>query len=85
VRRDYCELEIPERIPVLFAQGRNRSDHGDLREPAFIRRRMIILSDRGEMKVLSPFRVERRMVAITADLKTKGLALGMGQCAARLS
>jgi len=30
--------------------------------------------------------VERRMVAITADLKTKDLALGMGHCAAaRLS
>ncbi len=29
--------------------------------------------------------VERRMVAITADLKTKDLALGMGHRAARLS
>jgi len=29
--------------------------------------------------------VERRMVAITADLKTKDLALEMGHCAARLS
>jgi hypothetical protein len=48
-------LEIPERIPVLLAQGCKRSDHADMREPSFIRPRMSILSDRGEMKVLYPF------------------------------
>jgi hypothetical protein len=54
--------------------------------------RWVVGSRIGRLTATTPFeqakvanRVERRMVAITVDLKTKDLALGMGDCSARLS